>query len=76
MDYKLREPKKLAETSHDFYTLLGTGRLVVLYKNKYVPVKNVRKDKRTLVIVLDNDDGTLLPLNNWVKDLYVFEPCA
>jgi len=72
MDYKIAKPKKLAETSHDFYTLLGTGRLVVLYKNKYVPVKNVRKDNKTLVLVLNNDDGTLLPFNNWEKDLYIF----
>jgi hypothetical protein len=72
MDYKLQDPKKLLETNHDFYTLLGTGRLVVLYKNKYIPVKNVRGDKRMIVIVLDNDDGTLLPFNNWVEDLYVF----
>lgn len=72
MDYKLQEPKKLAETSHDFYTLLGTRRLVVLYKSKYVPIRNLRKDKKTLVLVLDNDDGTLLPFNFWEKDLYVF----
>lgn len=72
MDYKIEEPKKLAETSHDFYTLLGTGRLVVLYKNKYVPVKNVRKSNKIDVLVLDNDDGTLLPLWNWQNDLYVF----
>lgn len=72
MDYKIEEPKKLAETSHDFYTLSGTGRLVVLYKNKYVPIKNVRKSNKIDVLVLDNDDGTLLPLWNWQNDLYVF----
>ena len=72
MDYKNEEPKKLADTSHDFYTLLGTGRLVVLYKNKYVPVRKLRKEGKDHVLLLDNDDGTLLPFNNWVKDLYVF----
>ena len=36
MDYKNEEPKKLADTSHDFYTLLGTlffnflGRVFIL----------------------------------------------
>lgn len=68
----IKKPIKLAETSHDFYTLLGTGRLVVLYNDKYVPVKNVRKEKKVDVLVLDNNDGTLLPFNNWKKDLYVF----
>ena len=65
-------PKKLAETDHDFDTLLNNGLLFVLYKNKYVPVRNVRKSNKIYVLLLDNDDGTLLPFDSWKNDLYVF----
>ncbi len=75
-EYKIQEPKKLTETNYNLYALPDNKRLVVLYKNKYTPVKNVRKEIKMLVIVLDDGNGTLLPFDAWEKDLYVLEPSA
>ena len=41
--------------------------MLILYKDKYVPVKTIRDDVglKCKVIVLDNDDGTLLKLDDY-----------
>jgi hypothetical protein len=71
---ELTTPIKISSKDHDIDSLLKARKLRVKYKNKYVEVKNIRMHyKNYLVIILNNYDGTILPFDNWVNDLYMID---